>query len=75
MHGVHVSTNFAWTRVRDPAGSTRGGSGGNERTEALFETAPLRGSTDSTGRNVSEHWAGLEILLCKSTRHNNEEDR
>ena len=31
---------------------------------AGFETAPLRGSTDSTCRNASEHWAGLEILLC-----------
>ena len=58
-----------------PAGSTWGGPGGNKWAEALQEKASIVRSADSAGRNVSEHWAGLETSLQKPTRHNNGEDR
>ena len=45
-----------------PAGSTRGGSGGDEWSEALREKTPLGGTADRAGRNVSEHRAGLETV-------------
>jgi hypothetical protein len=38
-----------------PAGSNRGGRGGNETPEALDGKAPLKGVSERAGRNGNEH--------------------